>query len=70
MLRASVEQAVSTGKTCDYKIKDDLLYRGQALYVPDDAAVKAQLIRMHHDDVLARHFGQAKVKELILRKYW
>jgi hypothetical protein len=57
------------GVTPEYTLKDDLLYKGDALYVPDDAAVKAQLLRIHYNDPLASYFGQAKVKELLSRKY-
>lgn len=50
--------------------KGGLLYRGEALYVPQDSAVVAEVLRQHHDDPLAGHFGRDKTKELIERKYW
>jgi hypothetical protein len=37
--------------------------------VPNDPAVRYQLIRMHYDDALTGHFSKAKVKELLSRKY-
>lgn len=50
--------------------KKDVLYKGQALYVPNDSAVKTQVLRMHHDDPLAGHFGRDKTVALISRKYY
>ncbi|KAI7081079.1 hypothetical protein KC356_g9322 [Hortaea werneckii] len=47
-----------------------LWYYDDRLYVPADSALHAQLMRIHHDDPLAGHFGQEKTKELLQRKYW
>jgi hypothetical protein len=57
-LRVGVKQAISIdGVTPEYTLKDNLLYKGDALYVPDDAAVKAQLLRIYYNDPLASYFG-------------
>lgn len=58
------------GEGGEYTLREDLLFRGQALYIPNDPAIRAQVIRMHHDDALAGHFGRAKTKTLISRKYF
>lgn len=50
--------------------KDGFWYRGQTLYVPGDSATRAELMRIHHDDALAGHFGRDKTEALLRRKYW
>ena len=62
------EERRSTAGTI-WSEKDDLLYRDNALFVPDDTATKAEIIRRHHDDLMAGHFGVRKTSELIARKY-
>ena len=47
-----------------------LWYFGDRLYVPSDGAVQAEIMRIHHDDPLAGHFGREKTELLIKRKYW
>ena len=46
-----------------------LLYEGN-VYVPRDSALRAEVLRQHHDDVLAGHFGRARTLELVGRKYY
>ena len=40
------------------------------LYVLEEASVREELLRRHHDDPLARHFGVNKTSELMGRKYY
>lgn len=40
------------------------------MYVPADSATHAELMRIHHDDELAGHFGRDKTEALLRRKYW
>jgi hypothetical protein len=48
-----------------------LLRRGEAIYVPPDAALRQEILRVHHDDPWAGHFGQKKTLDLVRRKfYW
>lgn len=56
--------------TAACKMRDGLVYRGNALCVPEDAALRSELLRMHHDDPLAGHFAVSKTMDLIVRKYW
>src|SRR5438045_5115538 len=35
----------------------DLLRRDGSIYVPDDASMRHELLRVHHDDPLAGHFS-------------
>jgi hypothetical protein len=57
-------------KSGAWNVVDGLLYKGKALYIPSDSAVCSQVMRIHHDDALAGHFGRAKTLELISRKYY
>ena len=48
-----------------------LLRWNNVVYVPNDLAVRQELLRIHHDDPLAGHFGSEKTTELLRRKfYW
>ena len=54
-----------------WSMRDDGSLRyGDALYVPNDAAIRAEIITVHHDNELAGHFGLARTRELIARKYY
>jgi len=48
-----------------------LLYYNQGLYVPQEAAVRSEILMRYHDDPLAGHFGAEKTTELVSRFfYW
>ena len=49
--------------------EDDLLRYKGLIYVPNDIALRQELISRCHDDPLAGHFGVAKTLELLRRKY-
>ena len=38
--------------------------------MPNDPAVKQEIMKMNHDDPHAGHFGVAKTTELICQKYY
>lgn len=46
-----------------------LRFRGAA-YVPDDQALRMEILKICHDDPLAGHFGFKKTFELVKRKYY
>ena len=48
----------------------DLLRFEHTLYVPPEESLRAELMKRHHDDMLAGHFGVEKTKELLSRKYF
>lgn len=54
----------------DWNQENGLWYCKEALYVPDDSALRAQLMRVHYDDELASHFGRDKTEALLRRKYY
>jgi len=55
----------------NWTIQEDglLLFQGKA-YVPREEALKAEIMKICHDDPLAGHFGQEKTLELVARKYY
>ena len=71
--RIAIEKQGNTragsAKAWSFDAAGTLRYDG-ALYVPDDKAVKAEILRRNHDDPLAGHFGQAKTLQLASRKYF
>jgi len=48
---------------------EDTVYWKGRLYVPEQEAIRAELLRLYHDDPLAGHFGVARTKELLKRKF-
>ena len=40
------------------------------IYVPQDDAIRLELLDQHHDSPLAGHYGTAKTIELLSRNYW
>jgi transposase InsO family protein len=46
-----------------------LRHKGK-LYVPPEPALREELMKVHHDDALAGHFGAKKTVELLTRKYY
>lgn len=67
---ALVKRSRDAGDLLSWAKMGGLWYRGQALYVPEDSAMRAELMRIHHDDQLAGHFGRDKTEALLSRKYW
>ena len=55
----------------DWRVDQEglLHYRGSA-YVPNDPAVRQEIMKMNHDDPYGGHFGVARTMELIRRKYY
>jgi transposase InsO family protein len=45
-------------------------YRGK-IYIPDQPALKNELMMIYHDDPMAGHFGNSRTRQLLQRKfYW
>jgi hypothetical protein len=54
-----------------FNFRDDLVLFNGLVYVPDDDAIKTEILRQCHDSPTAGHFGQAKTFELVTRDfYW
>ena len=52
-----------------YITRDSLVYKVDALYIPEDLALRLELIRMYYDDLLAGYFIVNKMLNLLYRKY-
>ena len=75
---AKWKHEVTTGRARDarplessWKVdpKGLLRYNG-AVYVPNDQAIRQEIMRTNHDDPHGGHFGAARTTELIRRKYF
>jgi len=42
----------------------------EKVYVPKDEKLRVEIIRLHHDMLIAEHGGQWKTVELVTRNYW
>jgi len=42
----------------------------ELLYVSEDLSVREELLKRHHNDLLAKHFDADKISELLDRKYY
>jgi transposase InsO family protein len=51
-------------------IKDRLPYYQGLLYIPDDAAIKLEVLHANHDVPSAGHHGRARTLELLSRNYY
>jgi len=48
----------------------EMIEYNKSLYVSEDFSVKEELLKCHHDDLLARHFDTDKISELLDCKYY
>lgn len=49
----------------------DLWFWNNRVYIPDDDALKMEILQAHHDSQTAGHLGRAKTSELVSRSfYW
>ncbi len=53
----------------DYILKNDFLKFRERYYVSEKEFLKIELLKRHHDDILADHFNVKKTVELLSRKY-
>jgi transposase InsO family protein len=70
-LAVRIRETLKEGPTNNWeKTRKGLLkYQGQ-VYVPDDHAVRTEILRRYHDDPHAGHFGTERTTELVKRKYY
>jgi len=48
----------------------EMIKYNESLYVLEDFSVREELLKRHHDDLLARHFDADKISELLNHKYY
>ena len=54
----------------EWKIEGELVLKERKVYMPKDEELRAEVIRLHHDVLAARHGGRWKTVELVTRNYW
>ena len=54
----------------EWNFENGLLLRRGKVYVPKDRSLRLELLKLHHDTMLAGHPGRWKTLELITRNYW
>ena len=54
----------------EWQIEEGLVLKEGRVYVPKDEKLRVEIIRLHHDTLVARHGGQQKTVELVTRNYW
>ena len=54
----------------EWKIEGDLVIKEGKIYVPKDGELRAEIIQLHHDVLVAGHGGRWKMVELVMRNYW
>ncbi len=47
-----------------------LLHYKNKIYILSDKAIKNELIKLHHDNVLAEHYEVDRIINLLFRKYY
>jgi len=54
----------------EWREVDGIMYKERKVYVPKDNALRAEIIRLHHDTPVEGHEGQWKTVELVTRNFW
>ena len=54
----------------EWQIEGDLMLKEGKVYVPKDEVLRAEVIWLHHDMLVAGHRGRWKITELVTRNYW
>ena len=53
-----------------YEMRNSVLYKADALYVPKDVALRAKLLRLHYNDLMLGYFGPTKTVACLARKFF
>ena len=61
---------VKTLRDEEWQIEEGLVLKEGRVYVPKDEKLRVEIIRLHHDTLIAGHGGQWKTVELVTRNYW
>ena len=64
-----VKKALDAGNKKWRQEADGLIYWQYRLYIPQSNKLRKDIIKMHHDDILARHSRHHKILELINYNY-
>jgi len=61
---------VKTLRDEEWQIEEVLVLKEGKVYVPKDKKLRVEIIRLHHDTLIAGYRGQWKMVELVTRNYW
>ena len=61
---------VKTLRNKEWQIEEGLVLKEGKVYVLKDEKLKVEIIRLHHDMLIAGHEGQWKMVKLVTRNYW
>ena len=65
-----VKKALDAGNKEWRQEVDGLIYWQYRLYIPQSNKLRENIIKIHHNDILAGYPGHHKTLELINRNYW
>ena len=54
----------------EWRIEGDLVLKEGKIYIPKDVELRAEIVRLHHDVLVAEHGERWKTVELVMRNYW
>jgi len=54
----------------EWKIEGELVSKEGKVYMPKDEELRAEVIQLHHDILIAGYEGRWKTVELVTRNYW
>jgi len=54
----------------EWQIKEDLVLKERKVYVLKDERLRTEIIRLHHDALVAGYEGKWKMMKLVTRNYW
>jgi len=54
----------------EWREVDSIMYKERKVYVPKDNALRAEIIRLHHNILVGGYGGQWKMMELVTQNFW
>jgi len=54
----------------DWKTENGLLLFKGRIYILDNQELRVEIVKIHHDSIVAGHPGRHKTLELVTRNYW
>ena len=54
----------------EWKMKGELVLKEGKVYMPKDEELRTEIIRLHHNVLMAGHGGKWKTVKLVTRNYW
>jgi len=54
----------------EWRQEDGIMLKEGTVYVPQDEALRVEIIRLHHNTPIWGHGGQWKMAEFVTRNFW